>query len=278
MDNLRIWKEVETTAPSATKMANLGGRPVTSISGTYMFKRATEVFGPVGDGWGYDVIEERFDKGAPIFVVQEDKTKLNVCDEVMHTLRVKLWYKNKAGERCEVQHYGHTPYIQSSKYGPYTDYDAPKKSMTDAIKKCLSMLGFSADVFMGMYDDVSYVEAAKVKESVDQAEKADGDITAQRTEFLEWCEREIQQYSKIPNAAALKMVHAGHIKKVERQCSLLNFAVDKIKGRFDRVYQARINELLPDMVCTSCGTIQKGKDGAVCTECGEKISPANQAK
>lgn len=271
MSNMSIWKEVEETAPSATRFANLGGRGVTSINAIYMVQRATEVFGPAGEGWGWEVVEERFDKGAPIFVVQEDKTKLNVCDEVMHTIRLKLWYM-KSGSRCEITHYGHTPYIQSSKYGPYTDYDAPKKSLTDAIKKCLSMLGFSADVYSGMFDDGDYVEAAKMKESIEKADEHDEEITKQRQEFMEWCEREVQQYAKIPNAAAIKLVYTGHVKKLQRQCGALGFNTEKFIERFNAVYQERLNFLSPDMVCTSCGTVQKGKEGAACVECGEKNS------
>lgn len=273
MSNLAIWKVVEQTAPSATKVANLGGRAVTSINATYMVQRATELFGPAGQGWGWEVIEERFDKGAPIFIIADDKTRQQVCDEIMHTIKLKLWYL-RDGQRCEVMHYGHTPYIQSSKYGPYTDYDAPKKSLTDAIKKCLSMLGFSADVFTGMYDDVNYVESAKVKESIEKADEHDQELQQQRQEFLAWCEREIAAYAKVPNAAALKLVHAGHIKKLERQCAVLGYNLDNFIRRFNEVYEARVNELTPNMVCTSCGTVQKGKNGAACVECGEKISPA----
>lgn len=273
MSNLAIWKQVEQTAPSATKVANLGGRPVTSINAIYMVERATELFGPAGQGWGWEVMEERFDKGAPIFIVGDDKVKQMVCDEIMHTIKLKLWYM-RDGQRCEVMHYGHTPYIQSSKYGPYTDYDAPKKSLTDAIKKCLSMLGFSADVFMGMFDDGQYVEAAKVKESIERADEQDEELNNQRQEFLAWCEREVQMYAKVPNAAALRLVYQGHLKKLERQCGMLGYNLDKFVQRFNAVYQQRLDEVSPDMVCESCGTVQKGKDGAACIECGEKISPA----
>jgi hypothetical protein len=37
------------------------------------------------------------------------------------------------------------------------DEDAPKKATTDALTKLLSHLGFSADVFLGLYDDNKYV-------------------------------------------------------------------------------------------------------------------------
>ncbi|MFK8333452.1 hypothetical protein M2D63_026040, partial [Pseudomonas sp. BJa5] len=39
-----------------------------------------------------------------------------------------------------------------------TDGEAPKKSLTDAINNSLSMLGFRADVFLGIFDDRDYVQ------------------------------------------------------------------------------------------------------------------------
>ena len=35
--------------------------------------------------------------------------------------------------------------------------DAPKKSATDGMVKCLSMLGFAGDIFSGQWDDSKYV-------------------------------------------------------------------------------------------------------------------------
>jgi len=38
-----------------------------------------------------------------------------------------------------------------------------KKATTDGITKCLSMLGFNADVFLGKFDDNKYVQELKNK-------------------------------------------------------------------------------------------------------------------
>jgi hypothetical protein len=40
------------------------------------------------------------------------------------------------------------------------DEDAPKKSVTDGMVKCLSMLGFAGDIFSGQWDDSKYVQWA----------------------------------------------------------------------------------------------------------------------
>ncbi len=84
--------------------------------------------------------------------------------------RVKVWYKWN-GERGEVEHVGQTMFSGKRNNGnTYTDEDAPKKSVTDALVKAMSMIGFSADIFSGRYDDSKYVEGLRDKE--DQANKA----------------------------------------------------------------------------------------------------------
>lgn len=59
-DNLSIWKQVQRTDPRFTKPLEGAGFQGTSINSNYMFMRATEIFGPIGEGWGYEVVEEKF--------------------------------------------------------------------------------------------------------------------------------------------------------------------------------------------------------------------------
>ena len=129
--NMDLWDSVKETSPKWTKP---GQNQLTSINGMYCIMRATEKFGPCGIGWGYEILEDRLDQGAEMI---HDALKYNVTT---HTIKIRLWYK-WAGETGEVFHYGHTPFIMKSKRGPYQDDDPAKKSLTDAIKKCLSMIG-----------------------------------------------------------------------------------------------------------------------------------------
>ncbi|STU67116.1 putative exodeoxyribonuclease VIII [Klebsiella pneumoniae subsp. ozaenae] len=64
-DNLDLWKRVFKTDERFTKAFTQNGGG-TSINGTYMTMLATREFGPKGIGWGVDIVEERFDIGAPI--------------------------------------------------------------------------------------------------------------------------------------------------------------------------------------------------------------------
>lgn len=168
--NLKIWDSVKATDPNHTKAFSQNGGG-TSINGTYMEMRATELFGPKGIGWGVRVMEERFDKGAPVMqkvkdaagqevqVVVPDGSGGYLC-EINHTVRITLWF-NHDGKNGEIEAYGCTPYLYKSKYGMTSDGEAPKKSLTDAMKKALSGLGFSADIFLGLYDIAAYVDETR---------------------------------------------------------------------------------------------------------------------
>ena len=68
-----------------------------------------------------------------------------------------VWYL-KDGKRCEIEQMGQTRAAYISAAGKHImDEDAPKKSATDGMVKCLSMLGFAGDIFSGQWDDSKYV-------------------------------------------------------------------------------------------------------------------------
>jgi hypothetical protein len=243
LNNLGIWEQVKKTDPAHTKANNQGQRKETSISGTYMIMRATDVFGPIGTGWGYVIEEERFDNGAAFY----DKDGTIAGHTMIHTIRIGLWYLKDNGEKSElIQHFGHTPFIRNTRNGPSTDMDASKKSLTDAIKKCLSMLGFSADIFLGMYEDYNYVEELKVESDIAKAENSDDELQKKRDEFYEWLTTEIEGYPNLPTMRALKLAYTGHITKVDRQCRVLKYddsSVAKIKSMLQEAMEAQKAEL-----------------------------------
>lgn len=133
-DNLAIWREVEKTDPAHTKKVNQRGG-FTAISAMYQVLRATETFGPVGEGWG-------FDAQPPIF------------HDNLVIVPVTLWHGDRSNTFGPI--YGGAEW-KSNK--GFLDSDAPKKATTDALTKALSHLGFNADVFLGRFDDNKYVEA-----------------------------------------------------------------------------------------------------------------------
>jgi len=166
--NKELWNAVAVTNPNFVKSFTRGGGfSGTAINATYQAQKATETFGPCGIGWGIDILEERYQNGAPLTL---DGTV--VGHEVIHVLRAKLWYLYQ-GKRGEVIHFGQTPFVGRNKNGFFTDEEAPKKSMTDAMSKCLSLIGFSADVHLGLYDDNKYVADLRKEFGTDKNVKSE---------------------------------------------------------------------------------------------------------
>ena len=133
-NNLELWDTVETTDPQYTKKVNQRGG-FTAIAAQSQVKRATEVFGIMGHGWGV-----------------EDEKFTTVKGTTMVIYNANLWYKFNTRT-------GAIPIHSSIKYGANGRYDDDfsKKVATDALTKGLSKLGFNADVFMGLFDDNKYV-------------------------------------------------------------------------------------------------------------------------
>jgi hypothetical protein len=142
-NNLALWNAVEKTPPSQVKEITGKSYKGNSPKPHYLVHKATETFGPCGIGWGFTIEDERIEEGAG--------------GERMSIARVKVWYEWN-GKRGEVEHIGGTSFSGIRSSGkPFTDEDAPKKSVTDALVKALSMIGFAGDIFMGRYDDSKYV-------------------------------------------------------------------------------------------------------------------------
>lgn len=152
MDNMSVWASVEKTDPKYTKQFSRGGGfKGTATNATYLARKATERFGPCGTGWGITVLSEEVFQGAPHVIDGQV-----VAHDMIHKVHARLWYVLD-GKRGEVEQFGQTQIVGRNKNGFYTDEEAPKKSLTDAMSKCLSLLGFSADIHLGLYDDNKYV-------------------------------------------------------------------------------------------------------------------------
>ncbi|EAA6263073.1 hypothetical protein AADF57_001297 [Salmonella enterica] len=191
-DNLELWKDVFKTDERFTTAFSVNGGG-TSINGTYMTMIATREFGPKGIGWGVDILEERFDNGAPITRTVKGTDGNNtwelipdgvggVLTEKHHVIKIRLWYIRNSVRGEEIS-FGCTPYIYGSKYGPICDGEATKKSLTDATKKALSALGFCADIFMGLYDNPEYRQKNKAEFALKNASENAEDAARVRQEL-----------------------------------------------------------------------------------------------
>ena len=134
-----IWEQVCQTNPKHTKHVNQRGG-FTAVDAQYQIKRATEVFGSIGLGWGIK---------NEVFTPMTNGMALYQAD---------FWYEY-GDEKCVFP-------INSAitmQRGGRLDDDFAKKVSTDALTKGLSKLGFNSDIFEGRFDDNKYVKEMDTK-------------------------------------------------------------------------------------------------------------------
>ena len=209
VENLALWDGVQQTDPAFTKSFTRGGGfSGTSINATYLAKKATERFGMMGVGWGVDIVNEDYIEGHIIDADTGQKASI-------HCLRIDLWYELD-GKRGHVYHFGQTTFIGKNKYGPFCDEEAPKKSLTDATTKALSMLGFGADIFMGMYDDSEYRQEVTEASLLDKADDKDAEAARIHQEYIEWRKEHLGLVKSAVSRAELKTLNTLMVRKMTR--------------------------------------------------------------
>jgi hypothetical protein len=178
-NNLELWGKVEKTNPKYTKKAKVGGLPITSIAPQYQIMNATEQFGSYGEKWGFRNIQ--FD-----FSITNIPTILKVVDwttkkeeEIISILGLVAFKATFFFPNGEFEITNSIKIFTDNKHSKIDDNFA-KKLETDALTKALSKLGFNADIFMGKFDDVRYVE--EMNEEFDPAIKAQREAEAKALE------------------------------------------------------------------------------------------------
>jgi len=201
--NMSIWESVSKTDPSATKAVNQRGG-YTSICATYQAMRATELWGAYGLGWGLKSISYDYS--------MLEATKMIFCHAV-------FFYMNDGKEVTFPLSNAISPMM-----GAKPDEDFFKKVETNTISKALSRLGFSADVFMGMFDDVEYVQQVKAEEAIAKAEDKDAEVTKQKTEMIEYIQRNIETLKASKSVNETKAIARTVLRKLELQGKIPSLA------------------------------------------------------
>jgi len=132
-DNMKLWSAVDTTDPEYTRHVNQRGG-FTAIDAQWQIQQATEQWGPYGGAWGVrDLAYDYVRVGNDIVEV---------------SLEATFWFPG-----------GEFPLGTDMAFR--AGNESKKKLLTDLTTKALSKLGFSADVFMGKFNDNRYVQENK---------------------------------------------------------------------------------------------------------------------
>ncbi|QIC16447.1 hypothetical protein G3341_12470 [Providencia vermicola] len=269
-DNLSIWKRVQRTDARFTKPLEGMGFVGTSINSNYMFMRATEIFGPIGEGWGYEVLEEKFIDGKPLVEPVLDERNKQVATRFLrdgdgslfceqnHSIKIRFWYIIECETRGEFESYGATPYRYQTQYGMKVDGEAIKKSLTDAIKKALSMLGFSSDVFMGMHDNPEYVASNKLEYEIKAATDNAEDATRIRKELDEKFTKHTETMRSAVTQNELQGITSSLTREISTHIKLAQDRGDKEYAKYLSGRLRRLNEIEKE-----CIDLLKQKEEAI---------------
>ncbi len=143
-NNLSIWNKVQHTDPAQVKRTSNGRFEFCTIDPQYQILEATKLWGPYGDAWGlFDLKWTTFPTEPPTLML-EASFSYPIVDK-------------KSGESAPAEF----PIAVDMRLKPGDD--CCKKLMTSARSKALSYLGFSADIFLGKFDDSQYVDEMKTR-------------------------------------------------------------------------------------------------------------------
>lgn len=135
-DTMKLWNSVCEPSLAYTQNYPPEGRKAEIVLSLVLVKMATELWGPIGDKWGYSITDERY---------SELKDNDSDPNTVIHVLKLKFFYPSEDNRRLEFEQYGQALMVSKNENGVVIDEHAPQKSLDMALSECLLKLGFTAN-------------------------------------------------------------------------------------------------------------------------------------
>lgn len=133
MDNLKYYN-LGRQVPHEAKKSIGGGRlkGMTDINPMWRIKKLTEMFGPCGIGWKYEIEKEWIEKNG---------------DEQAAFIGINLYIKDDGKWSDAIPGIGGSMFVTKEKNGLYTSDECFKMALTDALSVSCKALGIAADVY-----------------------------------------------------------------------------------------------------------------------------------
>ncbi len=195
MSNLDLWDKVKSTDPAYVKQVNMRGG-FSSIAPQYQIQCATDQFGPYGKGWGFESCDFDYSQLAATRLVLVSAVFFYVIGDKRHTFPINNSWP-----------------VMSKK--DVVDDDFAKKAETNTMSKALSKLGFSADIFMGEYDNPDYVEAIGNEFAIEKAEDKIEEQAKQQDEYELWVNNSLEIIDGCQSENELKKLFTGLVRKAK---------------------------------------------------------------
>lgn len=164
-ENLWIYNAARAVPDGAKKPIEAGRlKGMTDINPMFRVKILTELFGPCGIGWGYKELRREFVVGAN--------------NEIIVIVDLELWYADpETGNVGIIPGTGGSKFVANERSGLYTDDEAVKKALTDALSVACKALGVAADVYWAK-DTTKYAAHATEGEPATSGSKAPAAVKA----------------------------------------------------------------------------------------------------
>ena len=142
--NRRYWDKMKRPPEAALKTIK-GGRlsGMTDIKPQWRYDVMTEVFGPIGFGWKYAVVDKWLQESAD--------------GQICAFADVLVWVKDGDEWSAPIPGSGGSKLISKESGGLYVSDEAYKMAITDALSTALKMLGVGAEIYMGNWDGSKYL-------------------------------------------------------------------------------------------------------------------------
>ncbi len=191
--NLDIWEKHAKPPVEALKKIN-GGRigGMTDINPQWRLKAMTDVFGPIGVGWYYDVV---------------DKTTKEVGPELLVFVDINVYTKQNDDWSKPIFGTGGNKMATKESKGIHVSDECFKMALTDALSVAMKQLGIGADIYQGAWD------GSKYKDMPLTPKKDEKDFA---TFWVALAQKEIKEAADISD---WKKRHAGSLNKLKKTSS-----------------------------------------------------------
>jgi hypothetical protein len=143
--NMNYWNKMKQPPVAALKKIS-GGRlsGMTDIKPQWRTQIMTEVFGPCGIGWKYEV--------------KKLWTHPGTDEQVFAFADIDLWFKHEGEWSEAIPGHGGSMLVAKEKGGLHSSDEAFKMAITDALSTAMKAIGVAADVYLGNWDGSKYTD------------------------------------------------------------------------------------------------------------------------
>lgn len=142
--NLQYWDKLKKPAEGRVKAIEAGRlKGKSDINPQWRYEVMTEVFGPCGVGWKFEIVKTWTEPGSE--------------NQVLLFVMLHLFIKANGAWSDPIPGCGGDFLVEKESRGLHSNDEALKMATTDALGAAMKMIGVAAEVYLGNYDGSKYL-------------------------------------------------------------------------------------------------------------------------